>query len=336
MRYVIFGAGAIGGLVGARLHQSGHEVLLIARGAHREAIERDGLTMLSPNEHETFRIPVARDAASAELQADDVILLCVKTQDTWQALLDIRDAAPAPGLPIVCLQNGVANEPMALRLFPEVYGAVVLVPAEHLEPGVVAGYGGRRTGRIDIGRYPDGVDSRARQICTALAESRFDSEARPDIMLHKYAKLINNLANGVEAICGPGQVSGQNAVLIERAREEGRSVLRAARIPFEVDDIADAAGRWRQIGMGPVAGREHQGGSGWQSVMRGTGSIETDYLNGEIVLLGRRFGIPTPVNEIVQILARETVVGAHRPGWLTPEQVLARADGCSSASDVNS
>jgi 2-dehydropantoate 2-reductase len=331
MRYVIFGAGAVGGLIGARLHQSGHQVLLIARGDHHDAIERDGLTMLSPNERETFQIPVTRDAASAELRAGDVILLCVKSQDTWQALVDIRDAVSPPRLPIVCVQNGVANEQMALRLFPEVYGAVVIVPAEHLEPGVVAGYGGLLTGRVDIGRYPEGVDARTREVCAALAGSRFDSEPRLEIMLYKYAKLINNLANGVEAICGPGQVSGQNALLIERAREEGRSVLRGAEIPFEVEEIADAAGHWRQIGVAPVAGREHQGGSGWQSVMRSTGSIETDYLNGEIVLLGRRFGIPTPVNEIVQILARETVVAGHQPGWLTPAQVLARADGRSSA-----
>src|SRR5271155_1505479 len=112
MRYVIFGAGAVGGLVGARLHQSGHQVQLIARGAHHDAIERDGLTMLSPTERATFRIPVARDAASAELRPGDVILLCVKSQDTWGALLDIRDAAPRLELPIVCMQNGVASEQM--------------------------------------------------------------------------------------------------------------------------------------------------------------------------------------------------------------------------------
>src|SRR5579863_5417962 len=117
MRYVIFGAGAIGGLVGARLHQSGHEVLLIARGAHHDAIARDGLTMLSPTERETFRLPVARNAAAGGLRADDVILLCVKTQDTAGALLGVRAAAPdsAPAPPIVCLQNGVVNEPLALR-----------------------------------------------------------------------------------------------------------------------------------------------------------------------------------------------------------------------------
>jgi 2-dehydropantoate 2-reductase len=322
MRYVIFGAGAIGGLVGARLHQSGHDVQLIARGAHHDAIERNGLTMLSPTERETFRIPVARNAASAGLRDGDVILLCVKAQDTWDALLDIRDAAQRLQPAIVCMQNGVASEEMALRLFPEVHGAVVLVPAEHLDPGVVAGYGSRSSGRIDVGRYPAGADARSRQICEALAGSRFDSDARPDIMVHKYAKLIQNLANGVEAICGPGQLDGPNRELIEGLRAEGREVLRTAQIEFEVRDVADVVGRWAQIGFAPIEGREHQGGSGWQSVVRGAGSIETDYLNGEIVLLGRRVGVPVPLNEAIQALARETVTNGKQPGWLTPGRIL--------------
>jgi 2-dehydropantoate 2-reductase len=228
------------------------------------------------------------------------------------------------------MQNGVASEEMALRLFPEVHGAVVLVPAEHLEPGVVAGYGARFSGRIDVGRYPSGADERSAQICEALARSQFESDARVGIMVHKYAKLIQNLANGVEAICGPGQADGPNGELIERLREEGRAVLIAARIAFEVEDVADVARRWAQIGFGPIEGRKHQGGSGWQSVMRGAGSIETDYLNGEIVLIGRRLGVPTTLNQVVQGLARETVSAGHRPGWLTPGQVLALADGRST------
>lgn len=334
MRYVIFGAGAIGGLVGARLHQSGHEVLLIARGAHHDAIARDGLTMLSPTERETFKIPVARTAAAAGLRADDAILLCVKSQDTAAALLDIRDAAPdsAAPLPIVCMQNGVANEPLALRLFPEVYGSVLLIPAEHLRPGVVAGYGSRLSGRVDIGRYPSGLDERARELCAVMAGSHFESDAREDIMLHKYAKLINNLANGVEVICGPGQGEGPNAELIERLREEGRAVLRAAGIEFEVGDVADVAGRWARIGLGAIEGQDHQGGSGWQSVVRGAGSVETDYLNGEIVLLGRQIGVPAPLNEAVQQLSRVTLTRGYQPGWMTPGQVLSHADGRSSAS----
>jgi 2-dehydropantoate 2-reductase len=320
MRFVIIGAGAIGGVVGARLHQSEHAVQLIARGPHHDAIAARGLTLETPLERATLRIPVARTPATANITKDDVVLVATKSQDSEAALGALRDAAPA-STPVVCLQNGVENERVALRRFANVYGAVVMSPTAHLEPGVVQAYGTERTGTIDLGRYPNGVDHFAAEICRALSASQFDSEPRADIMRHKYAKLIANLPNAVQAICGADAEAGE---LIRRVQEEGRTVLRAAGIAFEVDDVADIRGRWEGWGVREIEGRPRGGGSTWQSVTRGTGSIETDYLNGEIVLEGRLAGIPTPVNELLQALARETVRDEHEPGWLSPDDVLAR------------
>ncbi|HTW13369.1 MAG TPA: 2-dehydropantoate 2-reductase [Solirubrobacteraceae bacterium] len=330
MRHVIFGAGAIGGLVGARLHQAGHEVLLIARGAHHDAIARDGLTMLTPSERETFRLPVVASAAQAGLREDDVVLLCVKSQDTWGALVDLRDAAPSPELPVFCLQNGVENERAALRLFANTYGALVLVPAEHLEPGVVVGYGAVQSGRIDVGRIPAGVDQLASEVSAALASARFDSSARENVMVHKYAKLLNNLGNSVQAICDIADRAA-NAELVERAKQEGREVLSALRIDFEIPAEDDVQDDWRKR-MGAVDGRAHQGGSTWQSVKRGAGAVETDFLNGEIVLLARQIGVQVPVNQELQELARTMIIEGRQPGWLTPQQVLSRADGRSTSA----
>ncbi len=62
----------------------------------------------------------------------------------------------------------------------------------------------------------------------------------------------------------------------------------------------------------------------------GASNVETDYLNGEIVLLARQLGLPSPLNETIQILARETLIRGLEPGWLAPEEVLNRADGRSS------
>ena len=75
----------------------------------------------------------------------------------------------------------------------------------------------------------------------------------------------------------------------------------------------------------PVNGAERTGGSSWQSLTRGTGSIEADFLNGEIVLLGREHGVPTPVNEALQRLANRAAADRMPPGSLTPEQILAEA-----------
>jgi 2-dehydropantoate 2-reductase len=326
MRYVIFGAGAIGGVVGARLHQSGHDVVLIARGAHYEKLASDGLTLATPSERVTLQLPVAPTAAAAGLRDGDVVLLCTKSQHTWEALTALREAAPVGGLPVVCLQNGVENERLALRLFPETYGAVLLLPAEHLEPGYIIGYAAKLSGRIDLGRYPSGVDAGVAEISAALVASRFESEPRDDIMRHKHAKLIDNLANGVQAICGFDDPEG-NLELVERVRREGREILDAAGIQYRVQEVGDMHERLEHMGMGEVDGHPHQGGSTWQSVTRGTGNVETDYLNGEIVLIGRQLRIPTPFNETIQTLARTSANQSLRPGWRKPRELIAEAEG---------
>lgn len=320
MRFVIFGAGAVGGVVGARLHQAGREVLLIARGPHAEMIAHHGLTLETPVERVALRIELAWEPAQVSFREDDVVLLTTKSQDTAAALQMLLRCAP-PEIPLVCVQNGVENERIALRLFANVYSAVVMAPTAHLQPGVVQAYGTELTGAIDVGCYPEGIDDRCTAVCAALHASHFSSLPREDIMSFKYAKLLANLANVIEAICGPEtNASG----LVERAQDEGREVLRAAGITFDVQDVADVRWRWERWKVGEIAGQPRLGGSTWQSVARGAASVETDYLNGEIVLLGRLVGVPTPVNELLQALGRECVRDLHEPGWLRPEAVLAR------------
>ena len=91
---------------------------------------------------------------------------------------------------MVCLQNGVENERIALRLFANVYGAVVMSPTAHLEPGIVQAYGTRGTGVIDVGRYPSGLDAAVRGDRAGARHSDFSSVPRPDIMRYKHAKLL--------------------------------------------------------------------------------------------------------------------------------------------------
>ena len=320
MRFIVFGAGAIGGVVGARLHQSGREAVLIARGAHYEAIVRHGLRLESPDESVTLEIPAVAEPGAVAWREDDVVLLATKTQDTAGALGALVEVAPA-AVPIVCLQNGVENERLALRLFRRVYGSLVMAPTAHLEPGLVLAYSTPLSGGIDIGRYPDGVDSLCDELAAALSQARFSSLARPRIMRWKYVKLLTNLGNVVEALCGTDADGDEE--LLARARDEGSACLRAAAIDFASDE-EDAERRRDVLRLAPVAGRERGGGSTWQSLTRGAASIETDYLNGEIVLLGRLHGVPTPVNALLCELAREAVRRGARPGDVSPADVLAR------------
>lgn len=325
MRFIVFGAGAIGGVIGARLHQSGREVVLIARGPQLDAIRRSGLRIQDPDAEATLSIEAVAHPADARIAREDVVILAVKSQQTASALRDLRNAAPRE-VAVACAQNGVANEPMALRLFPNVYGISVMCPTGYFEPGVVRAYAAPTTGILDLGRYPRGTDGVAEALALALREAGFDAQAKPDIMRWKYAKLLDNLGNAVEAVCGPSARRGPIAAC---AREEGMACLRAAGIEF-----AEARDRARNEALRPrvVAGEARPGGSTWQSLARSAGSVETDYLNGEAVRLGRSHGVATPVNELLQQLANELARDGRRPGLLSEQEFFERLDRAGVAS----
>jgi 2-dehydropantoate 2-reductase len=320
MRFMVYGAGAIGGAIGGRLFEAGHDVTLVARGDHLRALRDEGLTLASPDGSATLRPPAVGHPAEAGLRDGDVVILAMKSQDTGAALADLAPHAP-PGIRVLCAQNGVNNERVALRLFPHVYGVAVMLPATHLQPGVVVAHLAPTTGLLDLGRYPEGVDAVAEEVSAALSGATFGSQARPDIMRWKYRKLILNLGNAVEALCGPG--AARSAPLVRMARAEGEACLQAAGIDaVSIED--DKTRRGDLFHVRPVPGHERQGGSSWQSVARGLRSIETDYLTGEIVLLGRLHRVPTPVNELLQRLANRMVAEGRPPGSVAAEDVLAR------------
>ena len=126
-------------------------------------------------------------------------------------------------------------------------------------------------------------------------------------MRWKYAKLLNNLGNAVDALCGPDPEAPSAA---DAGRgSEGAECLAAAGIDA-VTPEDDAARRGDRFQWNGDAARSRPGASSWQSLARGTGSIEADYLNGEIVLLGRLYGVPTPVN----LLLQQTAARAAREG----------------------
>lgn len=318
MRFVVYGAGAIGGVVGGRLADAGHEVVLIARGDHHDAIRDHGLRIVIPDaEPLTLSIPVVSHPAELDFRDDDVVLMAMKSQHTGEALSALLSRAPT-SVSVVCVQNGVANELAALRLFDDVYGVCVVCPALHLEPGVVEAPAAPVTGILDVGRFPHGMGPRAEQIAAAFASATFESVPRDDIMRWKYRKLLNNLGNAVEALCGPDP---EARVVHRRARTEGAAVLAAAGIDV-VDPEEDAARRGDGFQWGGDAARSRPGGSSWQSLARGTGSIEADYLNGEIVLLGRIHDVPTPVNLLLQQLAASAAREGRRPGTLPIAELI--------------
>jgi 2-dehydropantoate 2-reductase len=322
VRYVVLGAGAIGGVVGGRLFQAGFEVTLIARGQHLELLRSHGLRLESPTEAVTLPIPAVGHPGELDWQPGTTVLLAVKSQQTQVVVDDLVATAP-PSTPIVSLQNGIANEPALLRFFPRVYGVCVMCPASHLQPGVVQAWSDPTTGLLDIGCYPYGTDSVSQEISSDLSHSRFESVGRSAIGRWKNRKLILNLGNVVEALCEPGDDG--RPTLVGRLVAEGESALAAAGLDVATKE-EDRARRADHLRIGAIDGRTREGGSSWQSLRRRTGDIETDYLNGEIVRLGRMHGTPTPANALLQTLARRAASARTEPATVAAGTILAELD----------
>ena len=228
MRYVIYGAGAIGGTIGARLFEAGHDVVLIARGPHHDAIRARGLTFETPGSSVELRIAAVGQPSEVEWGADDVVILGMKTQHT-EAALDVLLAVTGPDVPVVCAQNGVENERLALRRFANVYAMMVWLPATHLEPGVVIAHAAPINGVLDAGRYPSGVDATIERMTQDIDAAGIAAKAIADAMRWKYAKLLGNLGNSVQAACKPDEDARP---LYGRLREEAIACYRAAGIEW--------------------------------------------------------------------------------------------------------
>ncbi|MGW2639841.1 ketopantoate reductase family protein [Streptomyces sp. NPDC001348] len=328
MRYIIIGAGAVGGTVGGRLAQGGHEVVLVARGRHHEALREGGLRLRVPEGELTYPLPVVDGPEPlGPLRADDVLILAVKTQDstaaleTWGPVPVEGGGTAAERLPLLCAQNGVEGPRLALRRFRHVYGVCVWLPSTFVEPGVVSAAGSPLTGILHLGRCPHGADDLLRRIAADLEQCHFEAPVAEDVARWQYAKLLGNLGNAVEAVGGPIDSEAGRA-LYARVRAEGAAVLRAAGIPYASDEEQRAA-RGDKVTLVQLDGTPRGGGSSWQSLTRGTGTIEADYLNGEIVLLGRQHGVPTPLNELLQRLANR-FARERRPAGSMPIAELGR------------
>lgn len=312
---MIYGAGAVGGVIGAGLALGGHDVALIARGPHLDALRTNGLDFYHPGGRENLPLPAVQDPADLKLTGDDVVIMAMKTQHS-EAALDVLAASAPADIAVVCAQNGVENERLALRRFANVYGMAVLLPGTHLEPGVVVGSGTPMFGVLDVGRYPVGIGDHTTEIAAALTDGNFRSEPSPAIMRHKYAKLRMNTGNALDAACGS---DSRGSDLRALAAAEALAVFDAAGI--DVATKAEVAARRDGFSVGEIDGQSRSGSSSWQSLARGAGSIEADFLNGEIVLLGRLNGVPTPVNETLQRLANRMAAAGEAPGSLSLAQV---------------
>ena len=254
MRTIVYGVGAIGGTVAAALALAGQEVVGIARGAQLEAIRRGGLLAADAGgRHGAARFACVGDPAEIDFRADDAILLTMKTQDTrrrWSGC-----GRRGWRQPIFCVQNGVANERMALRRFANVHGVTVMMPAAFTVPGEVVAFVDAAPRHLRY-RALSGGERRAttRRWRRRWRRPTSRPSSTPEVMASKYGKLLAEPAQhrrgGARAAAPTRRI---DAVLRAEARGgagSGRHRLARRRRRRPAARRADAAAGGRRASSG--------------------------------------------------------------------------------------
>lgn len=322
MRYIVYGAGGIGGGIGALLHQAGRDVVLIARGPHLDAMRANGLLVRRPDGDLRVDLPTAAHPSEVDFRDGDAALMTMKGQDMSAALDDLERAAGID-IPVICGQNGVGNERSAARRFLNVYAMLVVMPATFLTPGEIALHGAPLAGLLDSGRFPNGIDAVAEQLCADLEAAGFSAQPDPRVMRLKYGKLLTNLRNALQALVGVREEAASDDLrdFVARVRDEAIACYDAAGIEYA--PLTEINQRRAEVFRAEgIPGVERGGGSTWQSMRRGLSSVETDWLNGEIALLGLEHGLPTPANRALQIATKRALSQGQRDSGTPLDEIL--------------
>ncbi len=331
MKIAVIGAGAIGSVIGGLLSKAGEDVALIGRKSHVDAINQNGLVL----EGESGRIVIKVKAAENLDFKPDLALLTVKAQDVESS---VRKAQVfLSGTLVVTMQNGVQSDGQVAKLLGKenIISSVVTFNGQFLEPGKALYSIPFSKTALLIGE-PFGNKGNRLKTLSALLNKAIGTDISEDIRPAHWTKLIWNLQTAVPAVTG---LSYQDSYQYPKVREltinllkEGLKVTKAAGIktadvpglpmePIEImarESLPIASTLLKKIaeslGKVPVLG------STLQSIKRGT-STEVDYLNGEIVNLGKEMGIPTPTNSLTVGLVHQ--VEATRK-FLTVDELTRR------------
>lgn len=330
-RYVIFGAGAIGIPVAGLLQQSGSRVICVARPAYCEALKR-GVTIRQDGEEIIVKLDAVTEAHELEPESGDVLIIVTKSQATEGAVASLAEIYPT-STPVVCLQNGIDNEEVAARRFKSVYAGLLFISATQLEPSLITLPHGRT---IAIGCYPRGVDTLAERLSLDLQRAGFDAMASAYVMAMKWSKLVLNLNNATFAIINywveQGMADPETRKLALEVRDEGLRVLDRAGIEVEPPAGEPSPIRAREMTEKLKQSPKSDDGarlpedqrtyaSMWQDLQLDRKTGEADHLNGVIVELGRKYGVPTPYNSTLLEIVNRMFDEGLKPGIYTPAEL---------------
>jgi len=295
MRIAVFGAGGIGGYLGARLAQAGDDVVLIARGAHLRAIQAHGLLVESPTGGFHLMPSIATDRPE-DVGVVDAVLLGVKAWDVRTAAAAIRPMIDAT-TGVLTLQNGVEVPTEVAEVLGPAHVMVGVASVRSLiaAPGRLRHLGGVNP-NLTLGEIDNCSSARVEHIRTALAKVQVTVHVPEDIQAWLWWKFVASATMG-----GLGAVTRvPTAVwrqipevrgMVERAAQEVVAVARARGVQLAADVIEQLQRVIDALPPGIMTSMAEE-------IIGGRPS-ELEYWSGAVVRLGREAGVATPLNEVI-------------------------------------
>lgn len=299
MRIAVFGTGGVGGYFGARLAKAGNDVAFIARGAHLEAMRREGLRIRSAGGDIDLRDVAATDDPSS-LAPVDVVMFCVKLWDVEQAAARLAPLLGAGGV-VIPFQNGIDSPEILKRVVGDahVLGGVAYIAATIAAPGVIAHTGSMarlRVGAFDDTREPDDLRARAAAFVHACTAAGIDAELTPDIRRALWEKFVFLTAlSGVTALSrqpvGGIRSDPDLRAAFAASMKETVALARARDVALSDDFLAAQ--------MRAVDGLPAEMRSSMQNDLLAGRRLEAPWLCGRVAELSARAGIAAPVNATI-------------------------------------
>lgn len=315
MQFLVYGAGAVGSVLGGMLSLNHHDVCLVGRAAHVDAISSDGLRIKS-NTAEYHAHPAACTILPENAASAECVVLGVKSQDIPFAMETLSPAV-ARTVPVVCIQNGVTAERVTAERFANVYGAVLRMTCSMVQPGHVSFQNG---GRVVVGKYPRGTDAFARSFAGMITAAGIDAVVTKDLMADRWLKVAVNVQSVFHAVIDArDHDTNEFHALKAGIIEETQRVFKQAKVRARscdgrdpsLDDMIETLHR-------PSARRSEHGvkvrNSVWQDLYLKRRSVEAEFIHGPVIALGEEHGIATPYNRA----ALELALRCHREN-LGPE-----------------
>ena len=291
MKIAVMGAGAVGCYYGGMLGRAGHDVTLIGRPQHVEAIQRDGLRLDAPGVDAPVRVTATTDASG--VRGADLVLFCVKSTATESAG---RELLPflAPQAVVLTLQNGVDNADRLQAVLPDhqVIPTVVYVATEMVGPGHVKHHG---RGELVIGPSPRSAD-----VAAALRAAGVQIDVSDNVLGALWEKLLMNCV--YNALSALSQTPYGRLIDGVEVRGAMRDVMEECLAVAAAAGVRVGPSMWDAVERIAVT-MPTQLSSTAQDMARGRPS-EIDHLNGHVVRKGAELGVPTPANRVLYALVK--------------------------------